>query len=64
MPELPEVQTVADHIKPEILGNYILSVDPIWNKVLDNFDSKDIEGRHKMLQGVQNLSSSNSRSSY
>ena len=49
MPELPEVQTVADHIKPEILGNYILSVDPIWNKVLDNFDSKDIEGRHKIL---------------
>ena len=45
MPELPEVQTVADHVKPEIMGNYILSVDPVWNKVLDNFDSKDIEGR-------------------
>ena len=49
MPELPEVQTVADHVKPEIMGNYILSVDPVWNKVLDNFDSKDIEGRHKIL---------------
>ena len=49
MPELPEVQTVADHVKPEIMGNYITSVDPIWNKVLDNFDSKDIEGRHKIL---------------
>ena len=49
MPELPEVQTVADHVKPEIVDNYILSVDPIWNKVLDNFHSKDIEGRHKIL---------------
>jgi len=49
MPELPEVQTVADHVKPEILGNYVLSVDSIWNKALDNFNPKDLEGRHKIL---------------
>ena len=35
MPELPEVQTVADHVKPELVGEHILSVEPVWGKVLD-----------------------------
>ena len=29
MPELPEVQTVADHVKPELVGEHILSVEPV-----------------------------------
>ena len=42
MPELPEVQTVADHIKPDLIGKYIIGVDPIWKKVLHNFSAKDL----------------------
>ena len=37
MPELPEVQTVADHIKPDLVGKNILGIEPVWEKVLHNF---------------------------
>ena len=49
MPELPEVQTVANHIKPYVIGKYVLSINPIWDKVLDNFHHQDIKGRNKIL---------------
>ena len=49
MPELPEVQTVANHIKPYLIGKYVLSINPIWKKVLDNFNPKDINGRNKII---------------
>ena len=44
MPELPEVQTVADHVKPELVGEHILSVEPVWEKVLDNFNAEEAKG--------------------
>lgn len=49
MPELPEVQTVANHIKPHLIGKYVLSIDPIWEKVLDNFNPRDFNGKNKIL---------------
>jgi len=49
MPELPEVQTVADHVKPELVGEHILSVEPVWGKVLDNFNAEEAKGKHKVL---------------
>ena len=49
MPELPEVQTVADHVKPELVGEYILFVEPVWEKVLDNFNAEEAKGKHKVL---------------
>jgi len=49
MPELPEVQTVANHIKPYLIGKYVLSINPIWKKVLDNFNPEDINGRNKII---------------
>ena len=32
MPELPEVQTVADYIKPDLIGKNILKIEPLWKK--------------------------------
>ena len=49
MPELPEVQTVADHVKPELVGEHILSIEPVWKKVLDNFNAEEAKGKHKVL---------------
>ena len=49
MPELPEVQTVADHVKPGLVGEYILSIEPVWKKVLDNFNAEEIKEKHKVL---------------
>jgi len=48
MPELPEVQTVADHIKPDLIGKYIVGIEPVWKKVLHNFSAKDLKGKHKI----------------
>ena len=48
MPELPEVQTVADHIKPDLIGKKIIGIEPIWKKVLHNFSAKDLKGKHKI----------------
>ncbi len=48
MPELPEVQTVADHIKPDLIGKKVIGIEPIWKKVLHNFSAKDLKGKHKI----------------
>ena len=48
MPELPEVQTVADYIKPDLIGKNILKIEPLWKKVLHNFNPKDLNGKHRI----------------
>ena len=48
MPELPEVQTVADHIKPDLIGKKVIGIEPIWKKVLHNFSAKDLKEKHKI----------------
>ena len=42
MPELPEVQTVVDHIKDDLIGDEIIAIKPIWPKVFHNFSSGDL----------------------
>ena len=42
MPELPEVQTVVDHLQADLIGEKIIAVKPIWPKVLHNFDQNDL----------------------
>ena len=42
MPELPEVQSVINHIKPDLMGEKIKSIIPLWTKVLHNFTPNDI----------------------
>ena len=49
MPELPEVQTVADNIRPDLIGKYILGIEPLWTKTLDNFSSDDLNGKHQIM---------------
>ena len=41
MPELPEVQTVVNHIKDELIGETIVDLKAIWPKVFHNFESVD-----------------------
>ena len=48
MPELPEVQTVADHIKPDLIGKNVTGIEPVWKKVLHNFAKNDLTGKHKI----------------
>ena len=48
MPELPEVQTVADHIKPDLVGKYIIGIEPVWKKVLHNFTPKNLTGKNQI----------------
>ena len=42
MPELPEVQTVVDYIRKDLLEEEIMHIDPVWPKVLHNFDPEDL----------------------
>ena len=49
MPELPEVQTVANHIRPDLIGKYIIGIEPLWTKTLDNFSPDDLSGKHKII---------------
>ena len=44
MPELPEVQTVVNHIRPMIIGKRLITIRPIWRKTLHNFNEDDIGG--------------------
>ena len=44
MPELPEVQTVVNHIRPKIIGKQLMTIIPIWGKTLHNFNKDDIHG--------------------
>ena len=48
MPELPEVQTVVNHIKRDLVGEKLRSIIPLWDKVLHNFSPSDID---KKLNG-------------
>tara|TARA_B100001250_G_scaffold21512_1_gene18235 strand:+ start:579 stop:1397 length:819 start_codon:yes stop_codon:yes gene_type:complete len=41
MPELPEVQTVVNHLKNKLIGKTIISLKPIWPKVFHNFKSEE-----------------------
>ena len=43
MPELPEVQTVVNHIRPMIIGKRLTTIRPIWEKTLHNFNVEDID---------------------
>ena len=58
MPELPEVQTVADHIKPDLIGKYIVGIEPVWKKYCITLPPRTLAEniKYKMLAGVQNLS--------
>ena len=38
MPELPEVQTVVNYIKPLCVGKKLIRVKAVWSKVLHNFN--------------------------
>ena len=52
MPELPEVQTVANSIKDKLIGEKILSLEIFWPKVLDNFSITDFNSKiknHKII---------------
>ena len=42
MPELPEVQTVVDHLRADLVGEEISAIKAIWPKVLHNFDQNDL----------------------
>ena len=42
MPELPEVQTVANSIKKYVINEVIENIDIKWPRVLDNFIADDI----------------------
>ena len=42
MPELPEVQTVVNHLKSQLIGRRILNIEIIWPKVLDNFKPEEL----------------------
>ena len=46
MPELPEVQTVVDHIRKDLLEEEIIHIDPVWPKVLHNFNPEDLIQTH------------------
>ena len=47
MPELPEVQTVVNQIKSDLLRNKVESITPIWPKVFHNFTSKKAKQKIK-----------------
>ena len=42
MPELPEVQTVVNHIREDLVGEQIIGIESIWPKVLHNFKPEDL----------------------
>ena len=42
MPELPEVQTVVDHLRKYLYGEKIISIDSIWKKSLSNFNPANL----------------------
>ena len=49
MPELPEVQTVVNQIKSDLLRKKVESITPIWPKVLHNFTSE--KAKQKIKEG-------------
>tara|TARA_S200000501_G_scaffold60616_1_gene51125 strand:+ start:2555 stop:3367 length:813 start_codon:yes stop_codon:yes gene_type:complete len=49
MPELPEVQTVVNYIRDDLIGDTIIGIEPLWGKVLDNF-SKSLFNKNYNFQ--------------
>ena len=49
MPELPEVQTVVNQIKSDLVNEKVESITPIWPKVFHNFTSE--EAKQKIKKG-------------
>ena len=47
MPELPEVQTVVNHIRGDLIGKKIIGIIPLWEKSLHNFKPEDISIKNK-----------------
>ena len=43
MPELPEVQTVVNQLRPHLLGERLKSITPIWPKVFHNIKNSKIQ---------------------
>ena len=54
MPELPEVQTVVNELKNDLIADRIVHIKPIWQKVLYNFKPNDIiiDGKENLIQDV------------
>ena len=50
MPELPEVQTVVNHLVKPLSGKYIVKVKPIWPKVFENFNSASLFKQRSTLK--------------
>ncbi len=50
MPELPEVQTVVNHIKGKLIGQTITNIKPIWPKVFHNFKRKDLFSKNSSIK--------------
>ena len=50
MPELPEVQTVVNHLIEPLSGKRIIDVKPIWPKVFDNFNSNSLFKQNSNLK--------------
>tara|TARA_S200000501_G_scaffold75216_1_gene67029 strand:- start:2154 stop:2966 length:813 start_codon:yes stop_codon:yes gene_type:complete len=49
MPELPEVQTVVNYIRDDLIGDTIIGIEPLWGKVLDNFSKSLFNKNHNFL---------------
>ncbi len=47
MPELPEVQTVVNHIRGDLVGKKIIDIIPLWEKSLHNFKPNDLSIKNK-----------------
>jgi len=54
MPELPEVQTVVNALKDDLVAHRIVHIKPIWPKVLYNFKPNDIifDGKENLIRDV------------
>lgn len=50
MPELPEVQTVVNYLRDDLVGETITAIEPLWEKVLDNFNKSSINKNNNKLK--------------
>jgi formamidopyrimidine-DNA glycosylase len=50
MPELPEVQTVVNHIRGDLVGKNILGIIPLWKKSLHNFKPNDLSIKKRKIE--------------
>ena len=49
MPELPEVQTVVNHIRGDLVGKKVLGIIPLWKKSLQNFKPNDLSRKNRII---------------